>query len=104
MGKYTKVTFHDKDSLVQAILERVHSDVCGPFLTSSMSKHMYYVAFVDDFSHKCWILFMHTKYQTFSNFFEFKVLVEKYTSMKIKSLRRDNSGEYVSNEFKKFCA
>ena len=58
LGKYTKVTFHYSDNRVQEILERVHSYVCGPFSTTSKIKHMYYVIFVDDFSHKCWILFM----------------------------------------------
>ena len=44
------------------------------------------------------------KDQTFSNFFEFKALVEKGSRKKIKALRNDNSGEYVSQEFKEFCA
>ncbi len=30
LGKYTKSSFHDRDSRVEAILEQVHSDVCGP--------------------------------------------------------------------------
>ena len=53
MGKYTKVTFHEKENRVVVILERVHSDVCGPFSTTSTTKHMYYVIFVDDFYRKC---------------------------------------------------
>ena len=47
---------------------------------------------------------MQKKYQTFSKFCEFKALVEKYTGKKVKALRRDNGGEYISNEFKNFCA
>ena len=58
LGKYTKSSFHDKESQAQAILDRVHSNVCGLFSTSSTTKHIYYVIFVDDFSRKCWILFM----------------------------------------------
>jgi len=58
LGKYTKASFHDKDSQAQAILDRVHLDVCGPFLIASMTKHKYYVIFVDDFSRKYWIFFM----------------------------------------------
>ena len=41
---------------------------------------------------------------TFSKFFEFKELVEKDTGRKVKALRSNNGGEYVSNEFNKFCA
>jgi len=104
LGKYTKYFSHDKDGQTKAILNRVHSDVCGPFLIASTTKHMYYVIFVDDFSYKCWIFFMQKKDQTFSKFCEFKALVEKDTDRKVKALRSDNCGEYVSNEFKNFCA
>ena len=58
LGKNVKATFHEKDSRATMILERVHTDVCGPFSVASTAKHKYYVIFVDDFSWKCWILFM----------------------------------------------
>jgi len=47
---------------------------------------------------------MQKKDLTFSKFCEFKALVEKDTSKKVKALKSDNCVEYVSNEFKKFCA
>ena len=109
MGKYAKATFHEKESRASGILERVHSDmcgphsdVCGPFSIASTTKHKYYVIFVDDFSRTCWIYFMQKKDQTFSKFIEFKALVEKDTSKHVKALRSDNGGEYISNEFKNF--
>ena len=69
------------------ILERVHSNVCGPFSTTSTTKHMYYVIFVDDFYRKCWIYFMQKKDQSFSKFCELKALVEKDTRKQVKALR-----------------
>ena len=104
LGKFAKATFNDLDSRVLAILERIHYDVCGSFSTTSTSKHMCYIIFVDDFSWKCWILFIQKKYHTFSKFVEFKALVEKETGMKVKALKSDNGGEYVSNKFKFLCA
>jgi hypothetical protein len=77
MGKYVKSTFHEKENRASMILERIHTDMCGPFSVASTSKHKYYVIFVDDFSHKCWTFFMQKKDQTFSKFCEFKALVEK---------------------------
>ena len=77
MGKFVKATFHEKDSRTTKILERIHTDVCGPFSVASTAKHRYYVIFVDYFSHKCWIFFMQKKSETYSNFCEFKALVEK---------------------------
>lgn len=44
------------------------------------------------------------KDQTFTKFCEFKELVEKLSSKKFKYLWSDNSGEYVSKEFKNFYA
>ena len=53
LGKFVTATFHEKDSRTTTILERVHTDVCGPFSIASTEKHNYYVIFVDDFSRKC---------------------------------------------------
>jgi len=103
LDKYAKSSFHDRDSRAEVILQRVHTDVCGPFSTASATKQRYYVIFNDDFSWKCWIYFMQKKDQTFSNFCEFKALVEKESGKKIMALRSDDGGEYVSQEFKDFC-
>ena len=77
MGKYVKSTFHEKENRASGILERIHIDMCGPFSVASIDKHKYYVIFFNDFSRKCWILFMQKKDQTFSKFCEFKTLVKK---------------------------
>ena len=77
LGKFVKATFHEKDSRATMILERIHTDVCGPFSVASTAKQRYYVIFVDDFSRKCWIFFMQKKSETYSKFCEFKALVEK---------------------------
>ena len=46
---------------------------------------------------------MQKKSETFSNFCEFKALVEKESAKQVKALRSDNGGEYISGEFKDFC-
>jgi hypothetical protein len=100
MGKYVNPTFHEKENHASVILERIHTDVCGPLLVSSIEKHKYYVIFVDEFSRKWWIFFMHKKDQTFSKFCKFKTLLEKESRKQVKALRSDNGGEYIYNEFK----
>ena len=55
MGKYVKATFHEKENRALGILERVQTDMCGPLPIASTVKHKYYVIFVDEFFHKCWI-------------------------------------------------
>eukprot|EP00253_Pinus_taeda_P033976 PITA_33976 len=104
LGKYAKASFHDRDGRAGAVLDRVLSDVCGPFSTTSTMKQRYFLIFIDDFSRRCWIYFMKKKDQTFLKFYEFKALAEKESGRKIKALQSDNGGEYVSQQFKDFYA
>ena len=81
----------------------IHSDVCGPMATTSLSVYSYYVSFIDDFSQKTWIYFMKGKNEVFGKFKEFKALVENLSENKIKIFRSDNGGEFIGGEFKSFC-
>ena len=46
---------------------------------------------------------MKNKYEVFSEFKEFKALIENHTEKKIKTIRSDNGREFTSNEFKELC-
>jgi len=80
-------------------LELVHSDVCGPMPSTSLSEYVYYVSFIDDYSRKTWVYFLKSKDEILGKFKEFKALVENLSERKINILRSDNGGEYTSNEF-----
>ena len=103
MGNFVKIAFHEKENRASVILERIHTDVCGHFSVASTEKHRYYVIFVDDYSHICWIFFMQKKSETFSKYCEFKALVKKESRKQVKALWSDNGGEYISCEFKELC-
>lgn len=81
----------------------MHSDIYGPMSAQSLSEYLYYVLFIDDFSRKTWIFFLKTKSETLEKFREFKALVENQFGRKIRALRSDNGGEYISREFNEFC-
>ena len=49
------------------------------------------------------VYFLKHKYDAFSYFQQFKALVENQSEHRIKILRTDKGGEYVSNEFLNFC-
>jgi transposase InsO family protein len=102
-GKITKNPFPKSDSKADGILDIVHSDVCGPMPSTSLSRYVYYVTFIDDYSRKTWVYFLKLKDEVFEKFKEFKALVENLSEKKIKILRSDNGGEYTSKEFKDFC-
>ena len=102
-GNNVKKAFPNSESKAKGILEIVHSNVCGPMLSSSLSGYVYYVSFIDDFSHKTWIYFLKRKDEVLSKFKEFKALVENHTKKKIKALWSDNGGEFNSEEFNDLC-
>ena len=77
-------------------------DVCRPMSSSSLSGYVYYVSFIDGFSRNTWIYFLKGKSEVFSNFKEYKALVENQMDRKIKTLRSDNGREFASKGFKDF--
>ena len=104
-GKQHRTPFPKKsDKKSTKPLELIHSDVCGKVSLPSLSGCQYFVTFIDDYTHYVWVYVMKTKDQVFEKFKEFKVLVEKQTGFKIKSLRTDNGGEYTSSIFEAFLS
>jgi transposase InsO family protein len=93
----------EEGNKTEGVLELIHSDVCGPMPSSSISGYVYYVSFIDDYSRKTWIYFLKTKDEVFSKFKEFKALIENFSERKIKILWPDNGGEYTSKKFVNFC-
>jgi hypothetical protein len=51
-GRTSRTLFPKKDNKAEGVLELIHSDVCGPMPSSSISGYVYYVSFIDDYSHK----------------------------------------------------
>jgi hypothetical protein len=102
LENYTNTCFPSSDNRVACILDLIHSDVCGPMFSISLSGYEYYVTFIHDFSRKSWIFFMKTKGQIFKWFLEFKSLMKNQKGKKIKVLRLDNGGESISNDFNDF--
>ncbi|KAM1485555.1 hypothetical protein TB1_036396 [Malus domestica] len=84
-------------------LELIHSDVCGPMRTTTISGNRYFLTFIDDYSRMCWVYFMRFKSEVFTIFKKFKAMVELQSGYQIKRLRSDRGGEYTSHEFNVFC-
>lgn len=104
-GKISALPFPKYSSrFSKNILEIIHSDVCGPMHTSSLSGAKYMVSFVDDFSRKIFIYFIKKKSDVFEKFKIFKATVERETGRKIKVFHSDNGGEYLNSEFSNFLA
>ncbi len=92
----------DEASKASKLLELVHSDVCGPMKITSHGGARYFVTFINDFSKKTHVYLSKAKGEVFDKFKAYKALVENQTGMKIKTLRSNNEGEFVSEKFDDF--
>lgn len=104
VGKQFRKSF-PKESTSRATnsLELIHTDVCGPINPNSFGKSKYFLFFIDDYSRKTWVYFLKEKSKTFENFKKLKALVEKENGLSIKAMRSNRGGEFISNEFHKYC-
>ena len=84
------------------ILELVHTDVCGEIETKSLSGKKYFLTFIDDKSRYLWTYAIRKKSEVFEKFLNWKNMEEKSSGKKLKKLRSDNGGEYISSEFTKY--
>ncbi len=100
------------------LLELVHSDVNGPLEVPSVGGSRYFITFIDDFSRWTVVYTMRKKSEAFEYFRKFKAYAEKHTREQVAALniirrshrsyeevttiRTDNGGEYLSNDFKSF--
>src|SRR3954470_24510879 len=99
MGKMTKTPFSGMMERATNLLEIIHTDVCGPMSVASRGGYRYVLTFTDDLSRYGYIYFMKHKSETFKKFKEFQSEVENQRNKKIKFLRSDRGGEYLSYEF-----
>ncbi|KAM2036667.1 hypothetical protein ACFX16_039588 [Malus domestica] len=86
-----------------APLELVHVDLCGPMRIESTGGNKYFMLLVDDATRMIWVYFLRFKSEAFTCFQKFKAMTELQSGMKVKCVRSDRGGEFLSNEFKQYC-
>jgi transposase InsO family protein len=84
-------------------LQLVHADLCGPFRTSSQGGACYFLSLIDDYSRKTWVYFLARKSDTLDKFRIFHKEVESISKLKLRTLRTDNGGEFISAAFTSYC-
>ena len=77
-GKQHRNEFPNHEEKRQAeLLELIHTNVCGPMQTRSLSGVWYFLIFVNDRSRFTWAYFIRRKSDVFESFKEFRIKVEK---------------------------
>ena len=99
MGKMTKTPFSGTMERATNLLEIIHTVVYRPMSVDARGGYRYFLTFIDDLSRYEYIYLMKHKSETFEKFKEFQSEVENQRNKKIKFLRSDHGGEYLSYEF-----
>jgi hypothetical protein len=97
LGKMTKTPFIGFPERASDLLELIHTDVCGPMSTTARGGFQYFITFTDYLSRYGYVYLMKHKFETFEKVKEFQNEVENQRGKKIKALRSDRGGEYLSH-------
>ena len=103
-GKATRSVIPKQRTSPRALhcLDLVHSDVCGPLEVQSVGGSRYFITFVDDHSNWVVVYTMRNKSEAFAKYKLFEKFAETHTGRKVKVLRTDRGGEYLSTQFKSY--
>jgi len=104
LEKQTRIVFPDNAFRASSKLQLVHTYVCGPMHNESLNGSKYFLLFVDDYSRFCWVYFLKSKADVFTEFVRFKTTIELETGNKLKMLRSDNGGEFTFQKFEGYLA
>ena len=85
-----------------SLFELVHTNVWGPFRSTSTLGFRYYVIFIDNYSRCTWLFLMETRAELFSIFQKFHAKIRTQFNTSIRILRIDNAKEYFSMSFSSF--
>ena len=103
MEKWKRLVLKEKNYQSEDILEIVHTDLCGPIGVESYNREKFIILFVDDYSRMMIVMYLREKSEQFEKFIGYLARVEKETWKRLKCLRSDRGGEFISNEFNNFC-
>ena len=103
-GKQKRFPFSHTGTRRSELLELVHSDLHGPLPVSTQSGFKYWISFIDDMSRFRRVYLLRKKSEAFDAFKLFHAWAEKQTGHKLKALRDDKGGEYMSNEWEKYMS
>jgi len=95
-AKQTSSSFPISNNKTTEIFEMIHCDIWGPYCEPSSSGARYFLTIVDDYSRGTWLYLMKNKSDTQTKLRDFIALVDRQFGKKVRVLRSDNGGEFLS--------
>ncbi|GJT14034.1 retrovirus-related pol polyprotein from transposon TNT 1-94 [Tanacetum coccineum] len=84
-------------------LDMIHTDICDLKSLPTKGGNKYFITFIDDCTKYCYVYLLKSKDEAIDKFVLYKTEVENQLGQKIKVVRSDRGGEYVS-PFAELCA
>jgi len=97
-SRQTRLCFNNSSSYSEHIFDLIHVDIWGPYGTTSIHGHRFFLTIVDDHSRFCWIFLMKTKVETRDALTKFIIMVNTQFHKKIKAIRSDNGSKFICKD------
>ncbi|GJS36429.1 pol polyprotein [Tanacetum coccineum] len=94
-AKLTRSSFKSIEQKTET-LDMIHTDICDLKSLPTKGANKYFILFIDDCTKYCYIYLLKSKDETIDKFSLYKTKVENQLGRKIKVVRSDRGGEYVS--------
>ena len=101
-AKQTRSSFKSVERITEP-LDLIHTDVCDLKSIPTRGGNKYFITFIDDNTRYCYVYLLKSKDEAIDKFILYKAEVENQLNKKIKRVRSDRGGEYVS-PFGELCA
>ena len=100
LAKSHRLPYSHNEHRSSIVLDLIHCDIWGPSPIKSNLGFVYYVLFIDDYSHFIWLYPLKLKSDFYDTFIQFQTFVENQYSTRIKIFQSDGGAEFTSNCFK----
>ena len=101
-AKLTRASFKSVERKTEP-LDMIHTDICDLKSLPTKGGNKYFITFIDDCTKYCYVYLLKSKDEAIDKFVLYKNEVENQLNKKIKVVRSDRGGEYVS-PFADLCA
>ena len=104
LGKHHRSSYSSRNGIPSsAPFDLLHCDVWGPSRTPSISSHLYYIVFVDDYTHVSWVYLLCDRSEVVTTITHFITEVVTQYSTTPKIIRTDNALEFLQASLRTFC-
>ena len=98
-AKQKCLSYKVSNSNAKCAFELVHFDIWGPFSTTSIHGHKYFLTVLDDFTRFTWVFLLKSKSEAPGKLQNFVIFVKVHFNAQIKFIRSDNGPEFKLDAF-----